>query len=70
MREDAPVARRSASKPDPEPSVTCQWCGTTAAPPPLTWSVATSERGLEYLCEKCTRVNARKIEGALPTEYW
>lgn len=70
MREDRSVARQSASEPDAEPAVTCHWCGTTASPPPATWSVGTSERGLEYLCDKCTRENARNIEGNLPSEYW
>ena len=70
MREDRVVAEKGASEQASEPTVTCHWCGTTAAPVPLTWSVATSERGLEYLCGRCTRENARKIEGSLPIEYW
>jgi hypothetical protein len=66
MREDRGVADQPLS----EPTVTCHWCGVSASPTPVTWSVATSERGLEYLCESCTRTNARNIEGSLPSEYW
>jgi len=55
---------------DPAPTVACSWCGATASPPPVTWTVQTGARGLEYLCERCTRDNVRKIEGSLPTDYW
>lgn len=61
MRDDATVAAKS---------VTCVWCGTQAETVPLTWTVQTSDRGVEYLCEKCTRDNARQIESSLPTEWW
>jgi hypothetical protein len=37
---------------------------------PVTWTIQSSERGIEYLCETCTRDNVRKIEGSLPTDYW
>jgi len=50
--------------------VACTWCGTTADPVPVTWTVQSSPRGLEYLCDRCTRDNVRKIEGSLPTEWW
>jgi len=50
--------------------VSCNWCGTTADPVPVTWTVQSSDRGVEYLCETCTRDNVRKIEGSLPAEYW
>ncbi|HEX3825553.1 MAG TPA: hypothetical protein VHV79_13925 [Mycobacteriales bacterium] len=49
---------------------TCSWCGTSADPPPLAWTVQSSDRGIEYLCEKCTRANARNIESNLPTDWW
>ena len=54
----------------PARPVTCVWCGTTADAPPVTWTMQLGERGVEYLCERCTRDNARKIEGSLPTEWW
>jgi hypothetical protein len=50
--------------------VACSWCGTTADPAPVTWTVQTGARGIEHLCEGCTRDNVRKIEGSLPTEWW
>jgi hypothetical protein len=50
--------------------VACSWCGTTADPAPVTWTVQTGARGIEHLCEGCTRDNVRKIEGNLPTEWW
>lgn len=57
---------------DPEPSerVSCSWCGASVDGAPVTWTVQSSARGVEYLCERCTRDNVRKIEGSLPTEYW
>lgn len=61
MRDDAMVEAQSA---------TCVWCGTQAAPVPLTWTVQIGDRGVEYLCEKCTRDNARQIESSLPAEWW
>jgi hypothetical protein len=54
---------------DPAP-VACTWCGTTADPAPVTWTVQSGPRGLEYLCDRCTRDNVRKIESSLPTEWW
>ena len=53
-----------------EGPVSCAWCGAMAAELPVTWTVQASDRGVEYLCETCTRDNVRKIEGSLPTEYW
>jgi hypothetical protein len=50
--------------------VACVWCGITAAGPPVSWTIQSSERGIEYLCEGCTRDNVRKIEGSLPTDWW
>jgi hypothetical protein len=55
---------------DTADAVACAWCGTTANPVPVTWTVQTAARGVEYLCEPCTRDNVRKIEGSLPTEWW
>ena len=49
----------------------CSWCGTQApdgAPP--TWSMQTSERGVQLLCEDCTRANLRSIEAKLDGEWW
>jgi hypothetical protein len=48
----------------------CSWCGTSVDEVPVTWTVQSGARGIEYLCETCTRDNVRKIEGSLPTEYW
>jgi hypothetical protein len=59
--------------PDPEVTVAfCTWCGTQAAGPPPTWSLQTSDRGrgLEWLCEACTRANVRSIEGKLDSDWW
>ena len=50
--------------------VACAWCGTQVEDVPVTWTVQTGARGVEYLCERCTRDNVRKIEGSLPTDYW
>jgi hypothetical protein len=50
--------------------VACVWCGATAHEPPVTWTMQVGRRGVEWLCERCTRDNARKIEGSLPAEFW
>jgi hypothetical protein len=55
---------------EPRRPAACSWCGATADPAPLTWTVQTGPRGVEHLCEDCTRDNVRKIEGSLPTEWW
>ena len=52
----------------------CARCGATAPAPggglPEGWSMATSERGLQYLCAACTRENVRSIEARLDEEWW
>ena len=55
---------------DDDAPATCSWCGTTADSTPVTWTVQTGPRGVEYLCDRCTRDNVRKIESSLPTDYW
>jgi hypothetical protein len=51
--------------------VTCAWCGATADPTPLTWSMSVTERGREeWLCEQCSRQNVRSIEGRLDSAWW
>lgn len=50
--------------------VTCSWCGAQVDEAPVTWTLQTGPRGLEYLCDACTRDNVRKIESSLPTDYW
>ena len=49
----------------------CGVCGTTVEGElPVTWSSQTSERGLTFLCERCTRDNLRSIEGRLDEAWW
>lgn len=50
--------------------VTCAWCGRSESEAPPTWTIQTGARGVEYLCESCTRENVRKIESSLPADYW
>jgi hypothetical protein len=47
-------------------------CGTTADSdePPLTWSTQVGRRGVELVCDRCTRENVRAIEGKLESEWW
>jgi len=66
---DQPPTRDHRGVADDGP-VTCVWCGTTADEPPVTWTIQVGERGVEHLCERCTRDNVRKIEGSLPTDWW
>jgi hypothetical protein len=50
----------------------CSMCGTAAGGEELPpgWSMATSERGIQWLCLDCTRRNVRSIEAKLPEEWW
>jgi hypothetical protein len=66
MREDAGVAI-NLERLGP---TSCAWCGVAADELPVTWTAQTGPRGVEYLCERCTRDNARNIEGQLPTAWW
>lgn len=51
---------------------TCSVCGRTAEgeTPPLTWSSSTTERGVQWVCDVCTRENVRSIEGRLDEAWW
>jgi hypothetical protein len=53
---------------------TCWHCGTTVEAPddglPDGWSLGFGERGVEFHCGPCTRLNVRSIEANLPQEYW
>jgi hypothetical protein len=55
-----------------EPAVVCAVCGTSApdGEPPLTWSTQLGRRGVELVCDRCTRENVRAIEGKLESEWW
>jgi hypothetical protein len=50
----------------------CSLCGRVAPgeEPPLTWTTQLGRRGVERLCERCTREHVRDIEGKLPGDYW
>jgi len=37
---------------------------------PLGWSTASSPRGLEVICERCTRDHVRDIEAKLDETWW
>ena len=50
--------------------VSCAVCGTTAAEPPVTWSLQVADRGRQWLCERCTRDHVRSIEGRLDEAWW
>ncbi len=53
------------------PQAYCSWCGATSPDGvPLSWSMQTSERGVQVLCEPCTRTNVRSIEAKLDGEWW
>jgi len=53
------------------PAVTsCAVCGTTVDKVPVTWSSQVSERGPQWLCERCTRETPRSIEGRLDEAWW
>ena len=60
-----------ATKKPPKAPVYCTWCGTQAkGGTPPTWTTQSSARGVELLCEACTRMNLRSIEANLSTDYW
>ena len=51
----------------------CSQCGTAAPGDgslPPGWSFATGRRGIEWLCDACTREHVRSIEAKLPEEWW
>ena len=49
----------------------CAVCGTLAVDGvPASWTVQHSERGLQVLCDACTRQNIRSIEGRLSEAWW
>jgi hypothetical protein len=50
--------------------VSCTSCGTTVEERPATWSMQVSERGVGWICEACTRLNLRSIEGKLDEAWW
>ncbi|MFP5333953.1 MAG: hypothetical protein ACLGIV_01445 [Actinomycetes bacterium] len=58
------------------PTVVCDRCGVAVpegTPPgqaPLGWSVGVERGRTVVLCERCTRQNARSIEGKLDPDWW
>jgi hypothetical protein len=55
---------------DDEPAY-CAVCGKLASGGvPATWSLQHSPRGLQVLCDDCTRKNIRSIEGRLDEAWW
>jgi DNA-directed RNA polymerase subunit RPC12/RpoP len=50
--------------------IACSRCGRTVDEPPLTWTSERTERGQQWLCDKCTRQNVRSIEGRLDEQWW
>jgi hypothetical protein len=55
------------------PVKACSRCGTVAEHDdelPPGWSFETSERGILWTCQTCTRDNVRSIEAKLPEEWW
>jgi hypothetical protein len=49
--------------------VICSSCGATAESP-LGWITDVTERGVQHLCDRCSRENLRAIEGRLDPAYW
>jgi len=50
--------------------MTCTGCGVTAPDDASTWTAEYSERGVTWLCQRCTRDNLRSIEGRLDVQWW
>ncbi|MFZ5869833.1 MAG: hypothetical protein ACOYXW_04790 [Actinomycetota bacterium] len=54
----------------------CDRCGTPVPPgtpddqAPLGWSFGVERGRTTWICERCTRENARSIEGKLGTDWW
>jgi hypothetical protein len=53
-------------------SMTCDFCGATAAGDslPLTWTTAVENGRSRVFCETCSREHLRAIEGKLDSEWW
>lgn len=56
--------------------LTCDRCGTPVPPgtppgqAPLGWSLGVEGNRRTWTCERCTRENARSIEGKLDSDWW
>ncbi|CAN5126378.1 hypothetical protein BH20ACT5_BH20ACT5_25880 [soil metagenome] len=50
--------------------VTCTGCGRSEDEAPVTWTSQSTERGQQWLCDRCTRDNLRSIEGRLDETWW
>jgi hypothetical protein len=37
---------------------------------PVGWSSSTSKRGVQLVCDRCTREHVRDIEAKLDEEWW
>ncbi|MFL6138566.1 MAG: hypothetical protein ACJ74O_12285 [Frankiaceae bacterium] len=48
----------------------CAQCGVAVDEPPPTWMLQWTQRGEEWLCERCTRDNLRAIEARLDGAWW
>jgi hypothetical protein len=53
---------------------TCGFCGAQAdcavGGLPDGWSLSNERGRTDFLCQDCSRVYIRSIEGKLPEEYW
>jgi len=63
------VGEADAQPPGRGTPVSCAWCGAAVAEPPVTWTMQTGDRGVEWMCQDCTRANLRALEGRLPAEW-
>ena len=52
--------------------MTCDSCGRTEEGdiPPITWSLSIENGRAVRLCEECTRVHLRAMEGKLDRQFW
>jgi hypothetical protein len=51
----------------------CSRCGAPGSDDeglPPGWSLSTTRRGVEHVCEACTRAHVRDIEAKLDEEWW
>jgi hypothetical protein len=60
---------------DPDETLVCSACGTTARPQEhaaarLTWSRSTDAGRTTWTCGSCSRDNLRSIESKLDPDWW
>lgn len=70
-RHGATVAIMTSDPAGEADTVTCDFCGRSAATgDALSWTVAVENGRRKRFCDSCSRANLRAMEGKLDSEFW